>query len=192
MLWRSLKRFDQHNSFCSLRSVYTRHHGDKICVPKQWNGDRVPILNEWHWGFYQNTASLVCNQRLGSLAYNYKSAVTIRTYFHVIIDISRKMWSRVVPAKIYLKTRAMISFYIVSRGNWLWKVANIKKKRKKKPMVLQFVLEAPRRCTIHQNVRNATERCAPSNPQKHVKKTSDGLYDHSTLLVSKTTLEWLY
>ena len=41
----------------------------------------------------------------------------------------------------------MISFYIVSRGNWLIKVANIKKK-KKKTMVLQFMLEAPRRCTI--------------------------------------------
>ena len=146
MLWRSLKLFDQHNSFCFLRSVLTWHHGGKICVPKQWNGDHVLILNEWYWGFYQNTASLVSNQRLGSLAYNYKSALTIRTYFHVIIDISRKMWSRVVPAKIYFKTRAMVSFYIVSRGNWLLKVANIKKKNN--PMVLQFMLEAPRRCTI--------------------------------------------
>ena len=31
----------------------------------------------------------------------------------------------------------MVSFYIVSRGNWLLKVANIKKK--KNPMVLQFM-----------------------------------------------------
>ena len=131
MLWRSLKLFDQHNSFCFLRRVHTWHHGGKICVPKQWNGDHVLILNEWHWGFYQNSTSLASNQRLGSLAYNYKSAFTIRTYFHVIIDISRKMWSRVVPAKVYLKTRAMVSFYIVSRGNWLWKVANIKKKKEK-------------------------------------------------------------
>ena len=124
MLWRSLKLFDQHNSFCFLRSVHTWHNDGKvICVPKQWNGDHVLILNEWHWGFYQNTTSLASHQKLGSLAYNYKSAFTIRTYFHVIIDISRKMWSRVVPAKIYLKTRAMVSFYIVSRGNWFWKVA---------------------------------------------------------------------
>ena len=30
--------------------------------------------------------------------------------------------------------------------------------------------------------RNAIERCAPSGPQKHLTKDSDGLYNHSNLL----------
>lgn len=33
-----------------------------------------------------------------------------------------------------------------------------------------------------QNDSNSIERCAPSGPQKHVTKKSDGLHNHSTLL----------
>ena len=33
-----------------------------------------------------------------------------------------------------------------------------------------------------QNARNAVERCAPSGPQKHTTKESDGFHNHSNLL----------
>lgn len=35
-----------------------------------------------------------------------------------------------------------------------------------------------------QNDSNSIERCAPSGPQKHVTKKSDGLHNHSTLLTT--------
>ena len=35
-----------------------------------------------------------------------------------------------------------------------------------------------------QNGSNSIERCAPSGPQKHVTKKSDGLHNHSTLLTT--------
>ena len=35
-----------------------------------------------------------------------------------------------------------------------------------------------------QNDRNSIGRCAPSGPQKHVTKESDGLHNHSTLLTT--------
>ena len=35
-----------------------------------------------------------------------------------------------------------------------------------------------------QNDSTSIERCAPSGPQKHVTKKSDGLHNHSTLLTT--------
>ena len=88
---------------------------------------------------------------------------------------------------------------IVIRGRWLWKVANINDRN----TVLQFMLEAPWKCTspllsvgkllrnklvqhFYWSIQSKWKECFGAlctfRPTKHITKESDGFHNHSTQL----------